>query len=126
MNEEDSSPQKSLPTFDLRQHVVDWLKLDEEIKTLQQEIKKRRTVKKNMTNELIKTFKANDIDVMNAGNSKLVRTRHKVKAPLSKKHLIASLLDFYKEDTEMVKTISEHIMNTREVKIVENIKKKSK
>ena len=79
-----------------------------------------------MTNELIKTFKANDIDVMNAGNSKLVRTRHKVKAPLSKKHLIASLLDFYKEDTEMVKTISEHIMNTREVKIVENIKKKSK
>jgi hypothetical protein len=126
MNEEDSSPQKSLPTFDLRQHVVDWLKLDEEIKTLQQEIKKRRTVKKNMTNELIKTFKANDIDVMNAGNSKLVRTRHKVKAPLSKKHLISSLLDFYKEDTEMVKTISEHIMNTREVKIVENIKKKSK
>ena len=126
MNEEDSSPQKSLPTFDLRQHVVDWLKLDEEIKTLKQEIKKRRTVKKNMTNELIKTFKANDIDVMNAGNSKLVRTRHKVKAPLSKKHLIASLLDFYKEDTEMVKTISEHIMNTREVKIVENIKKKSK
>ena len=30
---------------------------------------------------------------MNAGTSKLVRTRHKVKAPLSKKHLIASLLD---------------------------------
>lgn len=112
--------------IDLREHVKKWLKLDDEIVTLRNEIKKRRNLKKNMTNQLIQTMKNNDIDVMNAGTSKLVRTRHKVRAPLSKKHLITSLLDFYKNDQEMVKNISNHIMETRETKIVENIKKKSK
>jgi hypothetical protein len=112
--------------LNLREHVKQWLKLDDEIVTLRNEIKKRRNIKKTMTNQLIQTMKNNDIDVMNAGTSKLVRTRHKVRAPLSKKHLIASLLDFYKNDQEMVKNISNHIMETRETKIVENIKKKSK
>ena len=110
----------------MREHVKTWLKLDDEIKTLRDEIKKRRNLKKKMTSELLKTFNDNDIDVMNAGDARLVRTKHKVRAPLSKKHLINSLLDFYKNDEEMVKTISQHILDTREVKIVENIKKKSK
>ena len=110
----------------MREHVKTWLKLEDEIKTLRDEIKKRRNLKKKMTSELLKTFNDNDIDVMNAGDARLVRTKHKVRAPLSKKHLINSLLDFYKNDEEMVKTISQHILDTREVKIVENIKKKSK
>lgn len=123
---EDQPQNQKNMQIDLREHVKHWLKLDDEINTLRGEIKKRRNLKKTMTNQLIQTMKNNDIDVMNAGGSKLVRTRHKVKAPLSKKHLIASLLDFYKNDQEMVKSISNHILETREIKIVENIKKKSK
>jgi len=125
-SDDDQEPQNLNMQINLREHVKQWLKLDDEIVTLRNEIKKRRNLKKNMTNQLIQTMKNNDIDVMNAGTSKLVRTRHKVKAPLSKKHLIASLLDFYKNDQEMVKNISNHIMESRETKIVENIKKKSK
>tara|TARA_B110000008_G_C16971302_1_gene564007 strand:+ start:3376 stop:3759 length:384 start_codon:yes stop_codon:yes gene_type:complete len=125
-SDDDKEPQKINMQINLREHVKQWLKLDDEIVTLRNEIKKRRNLKKSMTNQLIQTMKNNDIDVMNAGTSKLVRTRHKVRAPLSKKHLIASLLDFYKNDEEMVKNISDHIMETRETKIVENIKKKSK
>lgn len=113
-------------TINLREHVKTWLKLDDEIKTLRGEIKKRRNLKRTMTNDLINTMKNNDIDVMNAGEAKLVRTKHKVKAPLSKKHLISSLLLFYKDDTEMVQNLTKHIMDSRETKIVENIKKKSK
>ena len=122
-SDDDKEPQKINMQINLREHVKQWLKLDDEIVTLRNEIKKRRNLKKSMTNQLIQTMKNNDIDVMNAGTSKLVRTRHKVRAPLSKKHLIASLLDFYKNDEEMVKNISDHIMETRETKIVENIKK---
>ena len=125
-SDDDQEPQNLNMQINLREHVKQWLKLDDEIVTLRNEIKKRRNLKRTMTNQLIQTMKNNDIDVMNAGTSKLVRTRHKVKAPLSKKHLIASLLDFYKNDQEMVKNISNHIMETRETKIVENIKKKSK
>ena len=117
-SDDDQEPQNLNMQINLREHVKQWLKLDDEIVTLRNEIKKRRNLKRTMTNQLIQTMKNNDIDVMNAGTSKLVRTRHKVKAPLSKKHLIASLLDFYKNDQEMVKNISNHIMETRETKIV--------
>ena len=126
MQENEEENQEPTAIHLMREHVKTWLKLEDEIKTLRDEIKKRRNLKKKMTNELLKTFNDNDIDVMNAGDARLVRTKHKVRAPLSKKHLITSLLDFYKNDEVMVKTISQHILDTREVKIVENIKKKSK
>ena len=124
--EQENQTQTPNITINLREHVKTWLKLDDEIKTLRNEIKKRRNLKRTMTNDLINTMKNNDIDVMNAGEAKLVRTKHKVKAPLSKKHLINSLLQFYKDDTEMVQNLTKHIMDSRETKIVENIKKKSK
>ena len=110
--------------FNLRENVKNWLQIDNEIKQLQKEIKKRRVLKKNITNQLINTMKNNDIDVMNIPDGRLVRTANRVKAPLSKKHLINSLLIYFKSDEEMVKSLSSHIMDTRDIKIVERIQKK--
>jgi|UniRef100_A0A6C0IR36 hypothetical protein len=111
-------------TTDLRDSVKNWLQIDIEIKQLQKEIKRRRTMKKDITNRLIDTMKTNDIDVMNIPDGRLVRTSNRVKAPLSKRHLVESLLLYFKEDQEMVKSISSHIMDTRKVKVVERIQKK--
>ena len=69
-------------------------------------------------------FWINDIDVMNIPDGRLVKTTNRVKAPLSKKHLIQSLLIYFKEDQDMVKNLSSHIMDTRQVKVVERIQKK--
>ena len=111
-------------TTDLRDSVKNWLQIDIEIKQLQKEIKRRRTMKKDITNRLIDTMKTNDIDVMNIPDGRLVRTSNRVKAPLSKRHLVESLLLYFKEDQEMVKSISSHIMDTRKVKVIERIQKK--
>ena len=111
-------------TNNLRDSVKNWLQIDNEIKQLQKEIKKRRTMKKQITDQLIDTMKNNDIDVMNIPDGRLVKTTNRVKAPLSKKHLIQSLLIYFKEDQDMVKNLSSHIMDTREVKVVERIQKK--
>lgn len=111
-------------TTDLRDSVKNWLQIDIEIKQLQKEIKRRRTMKKDITNRLIDTMKTNDIDVMNIPDGRLVRTSNRVKAPLSKRHLVESLLLYFKEDQEMVQSISSHIMDTRKVKVVERIQKK--
>jgi len=111
-------------TNNLRESVKNWLQIDNEIKQLQKEIKKRRTMKKQITDNLINTMKSNDIDVMNIPDGRLVKTTNRVKAPLSKKHLIQSLLIYFKEDQDMVKNLSSHIMDTRQVKVVEKIQKK--
>ena len=108
----------------LVENVKNWLQLDTEIKQLQQEIRKRRSLKKDMTDTLVQIMKSQDIDMMNAGESQLIRTEKKTKSALSKKHLIASLLNFFKEDKQTVAQLTTFIMNSRPEKTVENIRRK--
>ncbi len=108
----------------LVENVKNWLQIDTEIKKLQQEIRKRRALKKDMTDTLVQIMKSRDIEIMNAGESQLIRTERKTKSALSKKHLINSLLNFFKEDKETVAQLTTFIMNTRPEKTVENIRRK--
>tara|TARA_Y100000389_G_scaffold141018_1_gene138877 strand:- start:361 stop:717 length:357 start_codon:yes stop_codon:yes gene_type:complete len=108
----------------LVENVKNWLQIDTEIKKLQQEIRKRRALKKDMTDSLVQIMKSQDIEIMNAGESQLIRTERKTKSALSKKHLINSLLNFFKEDKETVAQLTTFIMNTRPEKTVENIRRK--
>ena len=87
----------------LVESVKNWLQIDTEIKQLQTEIRKRRKMKKEMTDSLVQIMKSQDIEIMNAGESQLIRTEKKTKSALSKKHLITSLLQFFKEDKEKIK-----------------------
>tara|TARA_B100001758_G_C17937337_1_gene366531 strand:- start:100 stop:456 length:357 start_codon:yes stop_codon:yes gene_type:complete len=108
----------------LVENVKNWLQIDTEIKKLQQEIRKRRALKKDMTDTLVQIMKSQDIEIMNAGESQLIRTERKTKSALSKKHLINSLLNYFKEDKETVAQLTTFIMNTRPEKTVENIRRK--
>jgi hypothetical protein len=108
----------------LVENVKNWLQIDTEIKKLQSEIKKRRALKKEMTDSLVQMMKTQDIEIMNTGESQLIRTEKKTKSALSKKHLITSLLQFFKEDKETVAQLSNFIMNSRPEKTVENIRRK--
>ena len=108
----------------LVENVKNWLQIDTEIKKLQQEIRKRRALKKDMTDTLVQIMKSQDIEIMNAGESQLIRTERKTKSALSKKHLINSLLNYFKEDKETVAQLTTFIMNTRPEKTIENIRRK--
>ena len=56
----------------------------------------------------------------------LFRSNSKVKSSITKKHLFNSLNAFFKDDQEMLNNIANHILDTRKVKPVENIKLKKK
>ena len=105
--------------------VKDWLTIDNEIKQLQKEVKIRKQKKKNMTENLVDMMKSRDIDVMSLSKEQLIRTEKKVKAPLSKKHLLNCLLDYFKEDKETIENLGCFIMDSRPVKIKENIRRKN-
>jgi len=105
--------------------VKEWLTIDNEIKQLQKEIKIRKQKKKNMTENLVNMMKSRDIDVMSLSKEQLIRTEKKVKAPLSKKHLLTCLLDYFKEDKETINSLGTFIMDSRSVKIKENIRRKN-
>ena len=106
-------------------NIQEWLKIDNEMKTLRKEMKVRRERKKLLTALLCDIMKKNQIDDVALKNEKLVYAQTKVKTPLSKKHLFNSLSTFFQDDNETAKKVALFVMNSRKEKINENIKRKN-
>ena len=111
---------------ELLENVKTWLSIDNEIRQLQKEIKDRRKLKKELTQNLVGIMKTQDIDALNVPDGQLIYNKTKTKAPLSKKHLLTSLSQFFKNDQRMVDELSKYIMESRQEKEKENIKRKIK
>jgi len=104
--------------------IKNWITYDEKIKQLQKEIANNRKEKKVLTEKLTHIMKSNNIDEFDINKGKLVYNKVKTKAPLSKKHLLTSLTQFYKNDKEMVEELTKFIMESREEVTKDQIKHK--
>ncbi len=111
---------------ELLENVKTWLDIDNQIRTLQKEIRDRRKLKKELTDSLVGIMKNQDIDALNVPDGQLIYNKTKTKAPLSKKHLLVSLAQYFKNDSRMVDELSKFIMESRQEKEKENIKRKIK
>ncbi len=109
-------------------NIKGWIQLDEEIKTLQKQIKEKRNEKKQNTETLVRIMRDNEIDCfdLDSNGGKLIYTKQKIKKSLSKKHLMKCLMTYFKEDTLQAKEISNFILSNREEQIKENIRRKIK
>tara|TARA_B100001758_G_scaffold171495_2_gene148429 strand:+ start:32894 stop:33241 length:348 start_codon:yes stop_codon:yes gene_type:complete len=110
---------------ELIEHIRSWVTTENKIKQLRSELKQLNQSKKTISNDLIEIMKQNDIDAIDMNEGKLLYKKSIVKSPISKKHLIACLETFYKNDTEIVNELTSHILDTRESKIYESIKHKN-
>ena len=110
---------------ELIEHIRNWVSMDNELKNLRKSVKELNTKKKEISNTLIQVMKENDINTIDMNDGKLLYKKTIVKAPISKKHLLQCLQDFYKNDTEMVNELSTHILESRETKTFESIKHKN-
>jgi hypothetical protein len=109
---------------ELIQNIKEWVKIDSEMKALQKELRDRREKKKELTNNLVDVMKTNEIDCFNINNGKLIYSQNKIKGPVNKKHLISCLVKYFDDDQETAEEISKYIMDTREIKIKETIRRK--
>lgn len=110
----------------LLENVKSWLTIDNEIRALQKEIKERRKLKKQLSTDLMTTMKTNDIDALNVPDGELIYNKTKTRAPLSKKHLLSSLGQYFKGDQRMIDELSKFIMESRAEKEKESIRRKIK
>ena len=102
--------------------VKEWVKLETEIKTLQKHIKERRARKKELTGALVDTMKNNEIDCFDISDGKIVYSQNKVKAPVSKKHLLSAYRNTLKSNPEAAQELTTYILDSREVKLKDNIR----
>ena len=111
---------------ELVDNIKNWIKVDNEMKILQQELKQRRELKKQLTESLVETMKTNDIDCFDINDGKLIFCKIKVKTSLNKKMLVASLEKYFENNPEInPEHVTEFILDNRETQIKENIRRKS-
>lgn len=105
------------------ENVKEWIKIDNEMKMLQNEIKKRRERKKELTENLVTVLRENDIDGWNTKEGKLEYVKTRTKSSLNKQHIRESLLKFIKNE-EQVDAMTQFIYESRSIKEKESIKRK--
>lgn len=105
-------------------HIKKWIQLDNEIKKSQDEIKAKKEQRKQHTLQLVDIMKTNEIDCFDVNNGKLLYTKTKVKAPLSKTQLMQALMQYYENDETQVRELGDHLMAARQEKITESIRRK--
>lgn len=102
-----------------------WVSNDDIIKEKQKEIKLYKEQKKKLTQDLINIMKDNEIDCFDITSGKIMFCQNTVKAPLNKTNLLSSLEVYFKDKPNInSENLRDFILNNREVKLKENLKRK--
>jgi sucrose-6-phosphate hydrolase SacC (GH32 family) len=106
-------------------HIVrEWVKTDNEIRTLQKEQTKRKNEKKKLSVSLMEIMKQNSIDVFDINDGQLCYTKRSIKKPITKKTLFEILSTYYKGDSTKATQLNEFILESREEIVKETIERK--
>lgn len=105
-------------------NIKEWIKYDNEIAQLREQIKEKTNAKKQMTTNLVSVMKQNAIDCFDINDGSLIYKKTKVKKPINSKTLLTALQTYYKETPNIAEDLTKHIMENREEQIKETIKRK--
>lgn len=109
---------------DIINSVKEWVKLDNEMRTLKDEINNRKKRKDNISNNLLRTMKEKDIDTFDLKDGKLEYKTRKTKKPISKKMLLNILSTYYQGDSNKASELNNYILSNREENVKEIISRK--
>ena len=109
-----------------KSHVKEWVSLDDDIKTLQEAIKKRKKMMNDITPQILDFMKRFNINDLNTQNGQLRYTTSLLSKPVNKNFLLAKLGDFFK-DNEKGEKITSYLFENRDkqekIKLTRVIKK---
>lgn len=108
----------------LKDHLRQWVRVENEISTLSAEIKKRKLIHQQLSASLLRVMKENEIDCFDIANGRIVYSKTKSRAPLNNGQLKSALKTYYKDDTEKANSLAEFLLASRVEKTRETIKMK--
>lgn len=127
-NNEKSTEKLSNPVVSTKEELVtnirEWIKIDNEISKLKEDIKDKINKKKSLTNNLVNVMKHNSIDCFDINGGALMYKQKKTKKAISCKFLLTELQKYYKDQPELAKEITKHLLDNREESVKEEIKRK--
>jgi hypothetical protein len=108
---------------ELISNIKDWIKLDNEIAKMKSDLKEKQTKQKSLTETLISVMKNNTIDCFDINGGALVYKKKKTRKTISGKYLLAQLEDYYKDQPELAKEITNKVLENRVEVIKDEIKR---
>jgi hypothetical protein len=104
--------------------VKEWVKIDNDIRALQKEVKKRIAEKKTISKDLMDVMRENEIDCFDLKDGQITYTKKNVKKAITKKSLLDILSKYCGGDVMKASEINNYIMENREDVVKENIVRK--
>lgn len=109
---------------DLVKIIKEWVKNDNETRTLQKEVAKRKVDKKNITLRLMEIMKKNQIDCFDINDGHILYKKKTVKKSITKSLLMNILSNYYEGNQEKASEVNTYIMENRPVITTESIVRK--
>ena len=104
--------------------IREWVKMDNEMRTLKDEVASRKKTKDLISKDLFRIMKNNDIDGVDINDGRIECANRKTKKPITKKMLLNILSTYYKGNTSMANEVNNFILNNREEVVKEVIVRK--
>ena len=117
-------PVPSITKDQVKEYLRQWVRVENEISTLNAEIKKRKLLHQQLSASLLSVMRQNEIDCFDLANGRVVYSKTKTRAPLNNGQLKTALTKYYKDDTEKVNSLTEFLLASRVEKTREFIKMK--
>lgn len=108
----------------LIKYIKEWVKKDNEIRTLQNEVNIRKVEKKTLSSSLMKIMKEQDIDCFDINDGQISYSKKNIKKPISKKLLLNLLSKYYNGDSSKANELNNFILENREEIVKETIHRK--
>lgn len=105
-------------------HIREWVQIDNEIRTLQNELKLRKSRKDGLSKQLIDVMKSNEIDTFDIKNGSIEYKQKTIKKPLTKRMLTTTLNTFFEGNNEKTIQLTDFINEKRETTTKDNIIRK--
>ena len=109
---------------ELIQIIKDWISVDNDIRNINKELRIRKESLKNISQNLMKTMKENEIDEFDIKGGKLMYSKTNVKKPITKKGLFDILTKYYNGDLMQATQINDYIIENREDVVKETLVRK--
>ena len=108
----------------LVQNIKEWVKLDNEIRSLKKEETTRKNEKKKLNENIMSIMKDNEIDCIDIKDGQICYNQKSVRKPITKKYLLEILSKYFNGDVEKADHANEFILDNREEVIKESIVRK--
>lgn len=101
-----------------------WISIDNDISRLQKELRDKRVQKRNLSENLVKTMKTNNIDCFDINGGALMYKKNVVKKPLSGKTMLPLLEQYFKESDVKADELAKYLLDNRQQAVKESLRRR--